>query len=126
MIPELTWENFLGFHKKFYHPSNARVYFYGDDDVAARLEVSLFVLDSFKPFPKICTSSFEPFVCVVHSLVKWHWIWLIRTLVLAQGTLFRLGEVIPGLDCLLWYACAGRSYPDLTARIACLCCYIRH
>lgn len=31
VIPSLTWENFSGFHKKFYHPTNSRIYFYGDD-----------------------------------------------------------------------------------------------
>lgn len=31
-IPDLTYENFLSFHKKFYHPSNAYIYLYGDMD----------------------------------------------------------------------------------------------
>jgi len=38
-IPDLTFEQFKEFHAKYYHPSNARVYFYGDDDPLARLEV---------------------------------------------------------------------------------------
>lgn len=29
-IPKLTYEQFLEFHKRFYHPSNARVFLYGD------------------------------------------------------------------------------------------------
>ena len=38
-IPELTYEGFLDFHRRFYHPSNARFFFYGDDDPKERLRV---------------------------------------------------------------------------------------
>ncbi len=38
-IPDLTYEYFKNFHAKFYHPSNSRVVFYGDDDPAKRLEI---------------------------------------------------------------------------------------
>jgi Zn-dependent M16 (insulinase) family peptidase len=38
-IPNLTFEQFRDFHARYYHPSNARVYFYGDDDPYKRLEV---------------------------------------------------------------------------------------
>jgi presequence protease len=38
-IPELTWEQLVGFHRKYYHPSNARIYFYGDDDPNERLRI---------------------------------------------------------------------------------------
>ncbi len=37
-IPELSYEEFLGFHSQFYHPSNSYIYLYGDVDVAERLE----------------------------------------------------------------------------------------
>jgi Zn-dependent M16 (insulinase) family peptidase len=36
-IPDLTFERFMGFHKEYYHPSNAFIYFYGDDDPERRL-----------------------------------------------------------------------------------------
>jgi hypothetical protein len=36
-ILTLTYEQFRAFHKRFYHPSNARVYFYGNDDPEKRL-----------------------------------------------------------------------------------------
>lgn len=36
-IPDLTYEAFLGFHKKFYHPSNSYIYLYGDVDVEKEL-----------------------------------------------------------------------------------------
>ena len=32
-IPDLTHENFLNFHKKYYHPSNSFLYLYGDVDM---------------------------------------------------------------------------------------------
>ncbi len=38
-IPDLTYDYFKNFHAKFYHPSNARMVFYGDDDPAKRLEM---------------------------------------------------------------------------------------
>ena len=43
VIPDLSFEEFKEFHGKFYHPSNARMWFYGDDDVEERLQI----LDSF-------------------------------------------------------------------------------
>lgn len=33
VIPSLTYENFLNFHKKLYHPSNSYVYLYGNLDM---------------------------------------------------------------------------------------------
>ncbi|MDY0273873.1 MAG: insulinase family protein [Desulfomicrobium sp.] len=37
LIPRLTYEDFLDFHQKYYHPSNAWIFFYGDDDPHQRL-----------------------------------------------------------------------------------------
>ena len=37
VIPELSYEDFIGFHKKYYHPSNSYIYFYGDGDVREHL-----------------------------------------------------------------------------------------
>lgn len=36
-IPELTYEGFLEFHKRYYHPSNSYIYLYGDMDFEERL-----------------------------------------------------------------------------------------
>ncbi len=36
-IPELTYEAFLDFHRKYYHPSNSYIYLYGDMDAEERL-----------------------------------------------------------------------------------------
>ncbi len=38
VIPELTYENFLAFHKKYYHPSNSYIYLYGNMDMAEKLQ----------------------------------------------------------------------------------------
>ncbi len=36
-IPDLTYEQFLDFHRKYYHASNSYIYLYGDMDVEERL-----------------------------------------------------------------------------------------
>ena len=36
-IPDLTQEQFVSFHKKYYHPSNSYIYLYGDMDVDKEL-----------------------------------------------------------------------------------------
>lgn len=46
-IPELTYPQFKAFHEKFYHPSNARIFFYGDDDPAERLRLMDIYLSDF-------------------------------------------------------------------------------
>lgn len=38
VIPELSYEDFLSFHKKFYHPSNSYIYLYGNLDALEYLE----------------------------------------------------------------------------------------
>jgi len=60
-IPNLSPEEFLNFHKKFYHPSNSYIYLEGDGDILKELEfidknyLSRFVkqtADSFIPLQK--------------------------------------------------------------------------
>ncbi len=36
-IPDLTYGDFLDFHRRYYHPSNSYIYIYGDCDMAERL-----------------------------------------------------------------------------------------
>uniref|UniRef100_K3YPJ6 Peptidase M16C associated domain-containing protein n=1 Tax=Setaria italica TaxID=4555 RepID=K3YPJ6_SETIT len=50
-IPKLTFEEFKEFHSKYYHPSNARIWFYGDDDPKERLRVLSEYLDQFEASP---------------------------------------------------------------------------
>ncbi len=42
-IPDLTFEQFIDFHTRYYHPSNARIFFYGNDDT----EKSLAIVDGY-------------------------------------------------------------------------------
>ena len=37
-IPELSYEEFLEFHRTYYHPSNSYIYLYGNMDMAAKLD----------------------------------------------------------------------------------------
>jgi Zn-dependent M16 (insulinase) family peptidase len=53
-IPNLTYEQFKAFHQTYYHPSNARIFFYGDDDPSERLRL----LDAYlKDFDAITIQS---------------------------------------------------------------------
>lgn len=37
-IPELTYERYLDFHRRYYHPCNSYIYLYGDMDIAEKLQ----------------------------------------------------------------------------------------
>ncbi len=37
-IPDLTYEDYLDFHRRYYHPCNSYIYFYGDVDAAEKLD----------------------------------------------------------------------------------------
>ncbi|MCW5848539.1 MAG: insulinase family protein [Anaerolineae bacterium] len=47
-IPDLTYDHFKGYHDSLYHPSNAYLYFYGDDDPTERLRYLDSWLSQFK------------------------------------------------------------------------------
>ncbi|HOO89386.1 MAG TPA: insulinase family protein, partial [Syntrophales bacterium] len=49
VIPELSYEQFSHFHEQYYHPSNARIFFSGDDDPEERLRL---VNEYLKDFQK--------------------------------------------------------------------------
>ncbi len=38
VIPKLTYEEFLSFHKRYYHPSNSYIFLYGNGDVSQELQ----------------------------------------------------------------------------------------
>lgn len=38
VIPELTYEDFLDFHSRYYHPSNSYIFLYGDMDMEEKLD----------------------------------------------------------------------------------------
>ncbi|MFW5704330.1 MAG: insulinase family protein [Nanoarchaeota archaeon] len=37
-IPNLTYESFIAYYKKHYHPTNSKVYFYGNNDILEELK----------------------------------------------------------------------------------------
>jgi len=47
-IPKLTYGRFKDFHTRYYHPSNARIYFYGDDHLEQRLKIADGYLGTFE------------------------------------------------------------------------------
>ncbi|KAL0696879.1 hypothetical protein Bca4012_064059 [Brassica carinata] len=59
-IPKLTFDKFKEFHRQYYHPSNARIWFYGDDDPGQRLKVLSEYLDMFDASPARDSSKVEP------------------------------------------------------------------
>ncbi len=49
VIPDLSYEAFIDFHKKYYHPSNSYIYIYGDGDVLEHLSyLNAEYLDQFE------------------------------------------------------------------------------
>ncbi|GFK93627.1 hypothetical protein NNJEOMEG_01461 [Fundidesulfovibrio magnetotacticus] len=62
VIPRLTYSQFKDFHAKYYHPSNARFYFYGDDDPERRLLILEEYLKDFQPIePDSAVALQKPF-----------------------------------------------------------------
>lgn len=49
VIPQLTYEQFIGFHRQYYHPANSYIFLYGD----------LHLLDNLKFLDEAYLSSFE-------------------------------------------------------------------
>ncbi|ODT77471.1 MAG: peptidase M16 [Pelagibacterium sp. SCN 64-44] len=50
-IPALSYEQFRAFHRAFYHPSNTRAFFSGDDDADRRLAILDAYFSQFEPAP---------------------------------------------------------------------------
>lgn len=59
-IPDLTYEQFKGFHETYYHPSNAWIYFYGDGDPERRLEFLDGYLNEFEAKDVESTIALQP------------------------------------------------------------------
>ena len=63
-IPSLTFEQFQRFHRDHYHPSNALMFFYGDDDEGKRLEIAESYLGEFEKRDSHATVPLQVCVCV--------------------------------------------------------------
>jgi len=48
VIPNLTYAQFKQFHETYYHPANAQIFFYGDDDPIERLRLLDVCLNAFE------------------------------------------------------------------------------
>jgi Zn-dependent M16 (insulinase) family peptidase len=72
-IPTLTYEEYLNFHRSYYHPSNSYIYLYGDMDIEERL--SFMDEQYLKHFPAISVDSEialqEPFGKMVDMTKKY-------------------------------------------------------
>ena len=71
VIPELTYEEFLDFHKKYYHPSNSYIYLYGDMDMAEKLTfIDEHYLSAFEPLEVDSAIGEEPAFLIPNRVVK--------------------------------------------------------
>lgn len=59
-IPSLTYEQFKDFHRRYYHPSNARIWIYGDHPEEERLEFLDRYLGDFKQQPPLPNVELQP------------------------------------------------------------------
>jgi len=59
-IPKLTYDALKTFHANYYHPSNAWIYFYGDDDPAERLRLLDARLSEFTAHPVKSDIALQP------------------------------------------------------------------
>jgi Zn-dependent M16 (insulinase) family peptidase len=59
-IPNLTYAQFKSFHERYYHPSNAYIFFYGDDDPDERLRLMEDYLKDFVTIEIDSTIKLQP------------------------------------------------------------------
>lgn len=59
-IPELTYEQFKAFHAQYYHPANAYIYIYGDDDPQERLRRMDEYLQAYQAIPVASQVALQP------------------------------------------------------------------
>lgn len=59
-IPDLSFDQFKAFHAAYYHPSNSRVFFYGNDDPIKRLDLLDEYLADFEKQAVTSAVAFQP------------------------------------------------------------------
>ena len=73
VIPELIVEEFLSFHKKYYHPSNSYIYLYGNGDILEQMKfIDTQYLKDFKKInidSHICSQ--KPFMETRKSVIEY-------------------------------------------------------
>ena len=60
VIPTLTYAQFRAFHESYYHPSNAYIYFYGNDEPAKRFALLDEYLNRFEAAPVASRIEWQP------------------------------------------------------------------
>ena len=60
VIPDLGYDQFREFHRRYYHPSNSRIFFSGDDDPEERLRLVNEYLQDFKQITVDSAVSLQP------------------------------------------------------------------
>ncbi len=71
VIPKLTYEQFLDFHRKYYHPSNSYIYLYGNMDMAEKLAfIDEHYLSSFDALKVDSELTVQPPFSQVNRVVK--------------------------------------------------------
>ncbi|MEJ5299428.1 MAG: insulinase family protein [Thermodesulforhabdaceae bacterium] len=65
LIPQLTYEQFLDFHRTFYHPSNAKVFFYGNGSIDDELS---HIAEYLKDFSHLSVNSAIPPVKPINGI----------------------------------------------------------
>lgn len=71
VIPQLTYEEFLAFHKKYYHPSNSYIYLYGNMDMVESLAfLDEHYLSGFEALTVDSDVAWEPAFAAPNRVVK--------------------------------------------------------
>ena len=69
-IPALSYEEFLNFHRTYYHPSNCYIYLYGNMNMEEKLEfIDSHYLSSFEPLSVDSEIRLQPSFAKMHDLV---------------------------------------------------------
>ncbi|WP_291319929.1 insulinase family protein, partial [Desulfonatronospira sp.] len=69
-ILNLTYEDFVQFHKRYYHPSNSWIFFYGDDPEQERLDRVGEFLDQFTPLEVNSQVNIQPLTTLQKRVEK--------------------------------------------------------
>ncbi|MBN1847596.1 MAG: insulinase family protein [Deltaproteobacteria bacterium] len=92
-IPNLTYDQFKAFHQMYYHPSNAKIFFYGNDDPDHRL----FLMGEYlKDFTRMEIQSSIPLQQLFHRPKRF-----IRPYPSGNGE----GEALKGFITINWMLC---------------------
>lgn len=71
-IPDLTFEEFKAFYESYYHPSNARFWFHGDDPPEERLRLLSAYLNEFEARPVDSAVAPQKLFSTPKRVVEWY------------------------------------------------------